>query len=224
MKRGFFLLVAMVLMGFGSIEMKRHVPPEVVETSLENYQEFLSFEIFDGNPEDWTLGQFVTDNQLVIDNKLNLDIRPLDQWVAPVLYNGVIVNAIRIYEPLEGRYEIAEYGYSKSFSQSLEQLKPDEYFLSNQQYGLEFGYTPSKDIIRPFGGNAARIFDEWGVDPEGIPLTEFEVLIKRHLKEAYPDRFSEKTPIFRWYLMTFILIALIPIALLLLRVRKINAG
>lgn len=126
MKRGFLLLVVMVLMGFDSIDVNRHVPPEVIETANENYREFLSFAISDGNPEDWTIGQFVAVNQLLIDNKLNLAIRPLDQWVAPVLYNGVTIGPMTVYKPSEKRYEIAEFGFSKSFS--LGQLKPDEFF------------------------------------------------------------------------------------------------
>jgi hypothetical protein len=217
MKSG-LLLVIMVLMGFSSIEVNRHVPPEVVETAKDNYQEFLSFVINDGNPEDWKIGQFVADNQLVIDNKLNLAIRPLNQWVAPVLYNGVIIGPMTVNKSSEGRYEIVQFGFSRS--SSLLQLKPDEYFLSNVQFNLELGYTPSKDNIRPFGGNAARLFDEWGVDAEGIPLTEFEVLIKQHLKETYPDRFPEKTPVSRLYFLALLLIALIPLSLILLRLRK----
>ncbi|MGV2941364.1 hypothetical protein AB5I83_17310 [Mesobacillus sp. LC4] len=213
MKRVFLLLVTMVLMGFGSIEMNRHVPPEVVETAMNNYQEFLSFVINDGNPKDWTIGQFVADHQLVIDNKLNLEIRPLNQWVAPVLYNGVIIGPMRVNESSEGRYEIVEFGFSRSTS--LLQLKPYEYFLSNMQYDLELGYTPSRDNIRPIGGNATRLFDEWGVDPEGIPLTEFEALIKQHLKRTYPDRFPEKKPLSRYYLLALIPIILIPLAVVL---------
>jgi hypothetical protein len=213
MKRGFLLLVTMVLMGFGSIEMNRHVPPEVVETAENHYQEFLSFVINDGNPEDWKIGQFVVDNQLVIDNKLNMAIRPLNQWVAPVLYNGVIIGPIRVNKSSKGKYEIVEFGFSRS--SSLLQLKPDEYFLSNVQFNLELGYTPSKDNIRPLGGNAPRLFDKWGVDPEGIPLTEFEELTMQHLKETYPDRFPEKSPVSRLYLL-----ALLPIVLILLWLRK----
>ncbi|NKE06642.1 MULTISPECIES: hypothetical protein [Mesobacillus] len=213
MKRVFLLLVAMVLMGFGSIEVNRHVPPEVFETAMDNYQEFLSFVINDGNPEDWKIGQFVADHQLVIDNKLNIAIRPLNQWVAPVLYNGLIIGPMRVNKSSEGRYEIVEFGFSRSTS--LLQLKPDEYFLSNMQYDLELGYTPSRDYIRPFGGKAARLFDEWGVDAEGIPLTEFEVLIKQHLKETYPDRFPEKKPLSRYYLLALIPIILIPLAVVL---------
>lgn len=213
MKRVFLLLVTMVLMGFGSIEMNRHVPPEVVETAMNNYQEFLSFVINAGNPKDWTIGQFVADHQLVIDNKLNLEIRPLNQWVAPVLYNGVIIGPMRVNESSEGRYEIVEFGFSRSTS--LLQLKPDEYFLSNMQYDLELGYTPSRDNIRPIGGNATKLFDEWGVDSEGIPLTEFEALIKQHLKETYPDRFPEKKPLSRYYLLALIPIILIPLAVVL---------
>lgn len=225
-KRGFLLLAVIMLLGFSTIEVNRHVPPGVVETSKDNYQEFLSFEINDGNPEDWTIGQFVADNQLVIDNKLNLAIRPLNQWVAPVLYNGVIVNAIRVYEPSEGRYEIAEYGYSRSFSESLEQLKPEEYFLSNVQYDVELGYTPSKDNIRPFG-DTVRLFEGWGVDTEGISISEFEVLIKKHLKETYPDRFPEKTQVSRYYLLalipiTLIAITLIPIAVVIRKNKRLE--
>ncbi|GAM14713.1 hypothetical protein [Mesobacillus selenatarsenatis] len=219
-KSGFLLLVIMVLMGFSSIEVNRHVPPEVIETANDNYREFLSFVINDGNPEDWRVGQFVAVNQLEIDNKLNLAIKPLDEWVAPVLNNGVIINAMSVYKPLEGRYEINEYGFSKSFSESLVQLRPDEYFLFNRQFDLELGYTPSKDNIRPFGDTGVRLFDEWGVDEDGISINEFEVLVKQHLKETYPDRFPEKTPVSKLYLLPFILITLIPLAFILLRLRK----
>lgn len=220
MKRSFLLLVTMVLLGFGSIDVNRHVPPEVVETSEDHYQEFLSFVINDGDPENWTIGKFVAVNQLVIDNKLNIAIKPLDEWVAPVLYNGVIINAMSVYEPLEGRFDFAEYGFSRSFSESLVQLKPDEYFLTNRQFDLALGYTPSKDNIRPFGEDTVRLFKEWGVDAEGISKDEFEELIKQHLKENYPDRFPEKAPVSRLYLLALIPIVLL--ALLLLMLRKKN--
>lgn len=214
---GFLLLAVMVLLCFSTIEVNRHVPPEAIEIANENYREFLSFAISNGNPEDWTIGQFVAVNQLVIDNKLNLAIKPLGEWVAPVLYNGVIINAMSVYEPSEGRYEIAEFGFSKSFSPS--HLYPNEYFLSNRQYDFEFGYAPSKDNIRPLGESEVRLFEEWGVDTEGISKNEFEVLIKKHLKDKYPDRFPEKAPVSRLYLL-----ALIPITLILIttiiRLRK----
>ena len=120
-----------------------------------------------------------------------------------------------VNESSQGRYEIVEFGFSKSFSPLG--LKPDEYFLFNRQYDFEYGYIPSKDNIRPLGGVAVRLFDEWGVDAEGISLNEFEVLMKQHLKETYPDRFPEKTPVSKLYLL-----ALIPIVLLLLKLRKSN--
>jgi hypothetical protein len=166
--------------------------------------------INDGDPENWTIGKFVADNQLVIDSKLNLAIRPLDQWVAPVLYNGVIIGSMTVYKSSEGRYEIVQFGFSNS--SSLLQVNPDEYLLSNVQYNLELGYIPSKDNIRPIGGDAVELFDEWGVNAEGIPLNEFEVLIKKHLKDKYPDRFPERTPV------SFYLLALIPITLILIAI------
>jgi hypothetical protein len=221
MKRGFLLLAVMVLLGFSTIEVNRHVPPEAIEIANENYREFLSFAISNGNPEDWTIGQFVAVNQLVIDNKLNLTIKPLGEWVAPVLYNGVIINAMSVYEPLEGKYEFAEYGFSRSFSESLEQLRPDEYFLSNRQFDLALGYSPSKDNIRPFGEGTVRLFKEWGVDSEGITKDEFEGLIKQHLKDNYPDRFPEKAPVSRLYLLALIPIIVVLIAtIILLRKNK----
>lgn len=212
-KRGFLLLAVIMLLGFSTIEVNRHVPPEVVETAKDNYHDFLSFVINDGNPEDWTLGQFVSKNQLIIDNELNMPIKPLDEWVAPVLYNGAIIGSMSVYEPSEGRYEIAEFGFSKSFSPS--KLMHNEYFLSNRQYDFEFGYAPSKDSIRPLGEDEVRLFEEWGVDTEGISKKEFEVLIKKHLKDKYPDRFSEKTSVSRYYLLALIPITLIALAVVL---------
>lgn len=215
-KRGFLLLAVLMLLGFSTIEVNRHVPPEVAETAEENYQEFLSFVINDGNPEDWTIGQFVSVHQLVIDHKLNLAIKPLDEWVAPVLYNGAIIGSMSVYEPSEGRYEIAEFGFSKSFSPS--KLKHNEYFLSNRQYDFEFGYAPFKDSISPLGEAEVRLFEEWGADTEGISKKEFEVLIKKHLKDKYPDRFPEKTPVTNYYLLALIPITLIALTIILLAV------
>ena len=82
MRSCFLLLVTIVLMGFSDSEMNRHVPPGVIETANDQYREFLSFVINDGNPEDWTIGQFVAVNQLEIDQELNMAIKPLDLWIA----------------------------------------------------------------------------------------------------------------------------------------------
>ena len=217
-KRGLVILVGMVLMGFSSIEVDRHVPPEVVETAKDNYREFLSFVFNDGNREEWRIGQFVAENQLVIDNKLNLTIRPIDLWIAPVLYNGVIIGSMRVSQPSEGRYEIVEFGYSKSFPPL--QLKPDEYLLTNVQYNFDLGYAPSRDNIRPVGG-IVRLFEEWGVSTEGISISEFEVLLIQHLKKTYPDRFPENPPVSRLYL-ALIPITTIAIVVALFSLRKIK--
>jgi hypothetical protein len=203
MKKNGLLLLALfsiVLMGFDESKMENRAPAEVERFAEENFEAFILDIVNDSNAttfnftrgdQDVTIGRVIPENRLVIDRHLNITVDYPVEWVTPLYQRDAVKNVISIWEPSEGKYEVAGIGYPYWLTYNISQMEEDEYYLHNMQYDLEFAYAPSKDRVRPLGDSSIRQFEENGLDPNGITKTEFIAFVKQHVKHKYPDWFSE---------------------------------
>ncbi|MBS8263735.1 hypothetical protein DYI25_04665 [Mesobacillus boroniphilus] len=193
-------LFSLVLMGFDERNMENRAPAEVERFAEQNYRDFILNIINDSNADTFnftkgdqevTIGRVIPVNRLVIDRQLNITVEPPGEWVVPVYQSGAVKNVVNIWEPFEGKYEIAGIGYPYWLTYSIVQMEQDEYYIHNMQYDLEFAYSPSKNRVRPLGDSSIRSFNDNGLDPNGITKTEFIAFVKQHLKNTYPNQFNE---------------------------------
>lgn len=205
MKKSVLLILALfsfVLMGFDESKMENHAPAKVERFAEENYKDFIlkivnssnaaTFKFTKGD-QDVTIGRVIPENRLMIDRQLNITVEPPAEWVVPVYQSGAAKNVIDIWEPSEGKYEIAGIGNPYWLTYNIGQMEEGEYYLHNMQYDLEFAYLPSKDNVRPLGDSSIRHFEENSLDINGIPKKEFVSFVKQHLKNNYHDQFNEES-------------------------------
>ncbi|RSD28742.1 hypothetical protein [Mesobacillus subterraneus] len=195
----FLAVVSIVLMGFDQSEMENQAPALAERIAEENYRDFILRIINDSNAarfnftrgdKDLALGKLIPENRLVIDKNLNISVEAPTQWIAPVYQSGEVKNVIVIWEPSEGKYEIAGTGSSYWLTDGVSQLEDDEYYLHSRPFEFDFAYSSSKNRVRPMGDSSTKYFNENGLDPEGVTKTEFIAFVQQHLKSNFHDEFN----------------------------------
>jgi hypothetical protein len=179
-----------LLLGFEDFKVTNHIPNKVEKVVQENYQEFLS----SANKweSDLSVGRIIAVNQLIIDKKMTISVEPIGEWVAPFYQNGVINGDLLVWEPSEGKYEIAGMGYSRDLPAALATVQQEEVFIYNMQYDLAFAYSLETETLRPLGPVTTKVFEENGIDIDAnVSLDETEKIVKKYLNEHYPDRFKK---------------------------------